>query len=138
MILTLSLLLIYGRDGTVDEDDMPLKYASSKKYCCDDHYRHLHELKERTFNQLKESAELQLMSAIDREAVKVGRDEFISRSVLLAIADRLQLFHELPSSVKLAALDQSMVGHQCDARLFAKRMAAEYSDLMKTDFGLEK
>ena len=117
---------------------VPLDFVYEGAYCCASHRDHLLQLKQNWLARLKKRAELQLISAIEREALNTGRNEFISREALYAVADRLAVFQELPSSAKAAALDRSMVGHSCDVKLFASYLAEEYGDSMRKNVGLEE
>lgn len=121
----------------MDDMGVPLDLAYDKKYCCNPHRDHLLQVKEGWLARLKKRAELQLIAAIEREGMVTERNEFISREVLYAIADGLTNFQDLPSSVKLACLNQSMTGHNYDVRRFAKALAEEYGNFMKANVGLD-
>ena len=114
-----------------------MECAYERKYCCASHRDHLHQLKQTWLSRLRERAELQLITAIEREAAITGRCESTSRDILYAIADRLVIFQELSPSVKQAALDRSMMGHTYDVRKFARILGDEYGDFMKVSVGLE-
>ena len=116
---------------------VPLDYVFERAYCCASHGDHLLQLKQNWLARLKKRAELQLIAAIEREALNIGVNEFIGREALYAIADRLAVFQELSSSAKAAALDRSMVGHSYDVQLLAKYLAEEYGDAMRGNVGLE-
>ena len=117
--------------------EVPLEYDHERKYCCASHRDHLLLLRQTWLSRLRERAELQLITAIEREAAIIGRFESTSREILFAIADRLEIFQELAPSVKHAALDQSMMGHTYDVQNFARILGGEYGDSMKVSLGLE-